>query len=130
LPQIHDPPASTSKCRNYRCNSETKGFYRSPVPWKKGTFLGRERKGNKTIAVIAEVLDPKGLRKRMNRQDTNREDQKADDQLANFNFCIRLISSTTQEVLQSRKNFYAWETMPWLQPPWFHKQNPDLPSLT
>jgi hypothetical protein len=36
--------------------------------------------------VIAEVLDPKGLRKGMNRQDTNREDQKADDQLANFLF--------------------------------------------
>jgi hypothetical protein len=39
-----------------------------------------------SLAVIAEVLDPKGLRKGMNRQDTNREDQKADDQLANFLF--------------------------------------------
>jgi hypothetical protein len=37
-------------------------------------------------ARITEVLDPKGLRKGMNRQDTNREDQKADDQLANFLF--------------------------------------------
>jgi hypothetical protein len=37
-------------------------------------------------AWIAEVLDPKGLRKDMNRRDTNREDQKAEDQLANFYF--------------------------------------------
>jgi hypothetical protein len=51
------------------------------------------------IAGIAEVLDPKGLRKGMNRPDTNQEDQKADDQLANYYFCIRLISSTKQELL-------------------------------
>jgi hypothetical protein len=35
-------------------------------------------------ARITEILDPKGLRKGMNRQDTNGEDQKADDQLAIF----------------------------------------------
>jgi hypothetical protein len=58
-------------------------------------------------ARIAEVLDPKGLRKAMNRRDTNRENQKADEQLANFYFCIRLISSTKQEVLQCKENFYA-----------------------
>jgi hypothetical protein len=34
----------------------------------------------------SHVLDLKGLRKGMNRQDTNQEDQKADDQLANFLF--------------------------------------------
>jgi hypothetical protein len=78
---------------------------------------------------IAEILHPKGLSKRMNRQQTNREDQKIDDQLANFYFCIRLISSTNQKVIQCKKNFYAWETMPSHQPPWFHKQNPDLSSL-
>jgi hypothetical protein len=38
------------------------------------------------VAGIAEVLDLKGLRKGMNRQDINREDQKADDQLAIFLF--------------------------------------------
>jgi hypothetical protein len=46
------------------------------------------------VAGIAEVLDLKGLRKGMNRQDINREDQKADDQVVFFYFCIRLISST------------------------------------
>jgi hypothetical protein len=35
---------------------------------------------------IAEVLDPKGLREGMNRQDTYWEGQKADDQLAKFYF--------------------------------------------
>jgi hypothetical protein len=50
--------------------------------------------------VITEVLDLKGLRKGMNRQDINQEDQKADDQLQIFYFCIRLIIRTKQEVIQ------------------------------
>jgi hypothetical protein len=37
-----------------------------------------------SAARIAEVLDLKGLREGMNRQDTCPEGQKADDQLANF----------------------------------------------
>jgi hypothetical protein len=37
-------------------------------------------------AGIAEVLDQKGLREGMNRQDTYQEGQKADDQLAKFYF--------------------------------------------
>jgi hypothetical protein len=46
-------------------------------------------------AGITEVLDLKGLREGMNRQDTYLKGQKADDQLANFfYFCIMLISST------------------------------------
>jgi hypothetical protein len=35
-------------------------------------------------AGIAEVLDPKGLRKGMNSQDTNQEDQNANDQTGKF----------------------------------------------
>jgi hypothetical protein len=38
------------------------------------------------VAGIAEVLDLKGLREGMNKQDTYREVQKTDDQLANFLF--------------------------------------------
>jgi hypothetical protein len=38
------------------------------------------------VTGIVEVLDPKGLREGMNRQDTFQEGQKADDQLANFLF--------------------------------------------
>jgi hypothetical protein len=37
-----------------------------------------------SFARIAEILDMKGLREGMNRQDTYQEDQRADDQLANF----------------------------------------------
>jgi hypothetical protein len=65
-----------------------------------------------SLAVIAEVLDPKGLRKGMNRQDTNREDQKIDDQLANFLYLHQAYKHTKQEVIQCKKNFYAWEIMP------------------
>jgi hypothetical protein len=36
------------------------------------------------LAGITEILDPKGLREGMNRQDIYREGQKADDQLAIF----------------------------------------------
>jgi hypothetical protein len=36
------------------------------------------------LAGIAEVLDPKGLRKGMNRRNINGEDQKADDQTGKF----------------------------------------------
>jgi hypothetical protein len=81
-------------------------------------------------ADIAEILDLKGLRKGMNSQDTNQEDQKADDQMANFYFCLRLISSLKQDLIQSKKNTYAWETMPLLQPLWFHKQGTVLPNFT
>jgi hypothetical protein len=72
----------------------------------------------------------------MNRQDTNQEDQKIDDQLANFLYLHQAYKHTKQEVIQCKKNFYAWEIMPstWetmssLQPPWFWKQNQDLPSF-
>jgi hypothetical protein len=64
------------------------------------------------VAGIAEVLFLKGLRKGMNSQDTNREDQKLMTNWQIFYFCIRLISSTKQEVIQCKENFYAWETMP------------------
>jgi hypothetical protein len=47
-----------------------------------GVFLAKLKQ--RFLAGITEVLDPKWLRKGMNRQDTNQEDQKADDQLANF----------------------------------------------
>jgi hypothetical protein len=63
-------------------------------------------------AGITEVLDPKGLRKGMNRQDTNERTRRLMTNWQIFYFCIRLISSTKQEVIQCKENFYAWETMP------------------
>jgi hypothetical protein len=48
-------------------------------------------------AGIAEVLDPKGLREGMNRQDTYREAQKADDQLANFLFFLSKLYTKEEE---------------------------------
>jgi hypothetical protein len=41
-------------------------------------------------AGIAEVLDPKGLRKEMNSQDTNQEDQKAMTNWQIFYFALGL----------------------------------------
>jgi hypothetical protein len=38
------------------------------------------------LSGITEILDPKGLREGMNKQDTYREGQKADDQLEKFYF--------------------------------------------
>jgi hypothetical protein len=42
-------------------------------------------------AGITEVLDPKGLREGMNRQDTYQEDKKSDDQLAKFYFSQKVL---------------------------------------
>jgi hypothetical protein len=52
---------------------------------------------------IAEVLDPKGLREGMNRQDTYQEGQKADDQLATFYF--------SQPALYKRKRLQHQNTL-------------------
>jgi hypothetical protein len=89
------------------------------------------------MAWIAEVLNLKGLRGGMNRQDVSRGPEGWWPNWQIFYFCIRFISSTKKEVTQFKENFYAWETMlsTWktmflLQSPRFHKWNLDPPSFT
>jgi hypothetical protein len=74
-------------------------------------------------AGITEVLDPKGLREGINRQNTYWEGQKADDQLAKFYFSQQALykrkKDLTSKTLWPSYNFSVFATLhSYCQCPW------------